>query len=179
MSDHLPATAIFAGGCFWCTEAVFERVAGVLGVESGYTGGDVGNPSYREVCTGRTGHAEAVRIRFDEERISYADLLDIFFATHDPTQKDRQGNDVGPQYRSAIFPLSAAQEAEARAAIVRASSLWPQPIVTRIEPAGQWWPAEPEHQRYFDRVGNGNPYCTFVITPKLRKFMEQHPDRLK
>lgn len=179
MSDLPPATAIFAGGCFWCTEAVFERVAGVTGVESGYIGGDVENPSYREVCTGRTGHAEAVRIRFDEERISYADLLDIFFATHDPTQKDRQGNDVGPQYRSAIFPLSAAQEAEARAAIARASPLWPRPIVTRIEPAGQWWPAEPEHHRYFDRVGNGNPYCTFVITPKLRKFMEQHPDRLK
>jgi peptide-methionine (S)-S-oxide reductase len=172
-------TAVFAGGCFWCTEAIFDRVKGVIEVESGYTGGHVEAPSYKQVCTGTTGHAEAVRIRFDPAVIAYADLLDIFFATHDPTQFNRQGNDVGPQYRSAIFPQSPEQEAEAKAAIARAQADWPQPIVTTVEPAAPWWPAEAEHQTYFDRVGDRNPYCTAVVSPKVRKFMATHADRLK
>ncbi|MCS6986590.1 MAG: peptide-methionine (S)-S-oxide reductase MsrA [Sphingomonadaceae bacterium] len=171
--------AVVAGGCFWCTEAVFLRVRGVVEVTPGYTGGHVPNPSYRQVCTGTTGHAEAVRIRFDPAVIGYGEILDIFMATHDPTQLDRQGNDVGPQYRSAIFPASAEQEAEARAAIARAQAHWPAPIVTRIEPAGPFWPAEPEHHRYFDRVGDRNPYCTVVIAPKVAKFLKTHPDRAK
>lgn len=172
-------TATLAGGCFWCTEAIFDRVRGVTGVESGYIGGHVDNPGYREVCGGRTGHAEAVRIGFDPAVVSYADLLTIFFATHDPTQLDRQGNDVGSQYRSAIFPENDAQLAAAKAAIAAAQADWNQPVVTRIEPAGPWWKAEVEHQEYFDRVGNQNPYCAAVVDPKVRKFMKNFADRLK
>ncbi len=172
------ATAILAGGCFWCTEAIFRRVRGVRDVVSGYTGGHVDNPGYKAVCTGTTGHAEAVRIRFDPSVIGYGDLLDIFFATHDPTQLNRQGNDIGPQYRSAIFPLSPAQEAEAKAAIARAQKDWSAPIVTTVEPAGPFFIAEAEHHGYFDRVGDRNPYCTAVIAPKVRKFLKTHVDRL-
>src|SRR5678810_748151 len=137
--------AVLAGGCFWCTEAVFLDVVGVKSVESGYTGGDVANPTYKQVCGGDTGHAEAIRITFDNAQLSYDDVLDIFFATHDPTQLNRQGNDVGTQYRSAIFPHSPEQEASARAAIERARADWPAPIVTTIEPLGTWWPAEDYH----------------------------------
>lgn len=172
-------TAVVAGGCFWCTEAIFDRLRGVQSVESGYTGGHVPNPSYKQVCGGDTGHAEAVRIVFDPAVIPYSDLLDIFLATHDPTQLNRQGNDVGPQYRSAIFPQSAAQEAEAKAAIARAQADWPAPIVTTLEPAAPWYVAEDEHQTYFDRVGDRNPYCTAVVSPKVRKFMQKYADRLK
>ena len=182
MSETLPPaleTAVVAGGCFWCTEAVFKRLRGVVSVRPGYTGGHVPDPDYRSVCTGRTGHAEAVEVRFDPGEISYAELLDIFLATHDPTQLNRQGNDIGPQYRSAIFPQTKAQEAEARAAIARAQAQWPAPIVTTIEPAGPFWPAEPEHHDYYDRVGDRNPYCTVVIAPKLRKLAEAHAGRLK
>jgi len=171
--------ATFAGGCFWCTEAVFDDVIGVESVESGYIGGHVEQPSYKQVCGGDTGHAEAVRIAFDPAVISYGDLLDIFFATHDPTQLNRQGNDVGSQYRSAIFPHSPAQEAEARAAIARAQSDWSQPIVTTIEPDAPWYPAEDYHQEYFARVGAQNPYCMAVIAPKLRKFRKSFAARLK
>jgi peptide-methionine (S)-S-oxide reductase len=172
-------TAVLAGGCFWCTEAIFDRLRGVHSVTSGYTGGHVANPDYRSVCSGRTGHAEAVRILFDPAIISFAAILDIFLATHDPTQLNRQGNDIGTQYRSAIFPQSAAQEAEARAAIARAQPDWPAPIVTTLEPAQTFWPAESEHQGYYDRVGDRNPYCTAVISPKLRKLMAAYADRLK
>lgn len=172
-------TAVLAGGCFWCTEAIFDRLRGVVSVTSGYTGGHMDNPDYRSVCTGRTGHAEAVRIVFDPQVIPFATILDIFLATHDPTQLNRQGNDVGPQYRSAIFPQSPAQEAEARAAIARAQADWPAPIVTTLEPAATFWPAEPEHQGYYDRVGDRNPYCTAVISPKVRKLMADWADRLK
>lgn len=172
-------TSILAGGCFWCTEAVFDRVRGVASVESGYIGGHTDNPAYKEVCSGRTGHAEAVRIQFDPAVVSYADLLTIFFATHDPTQLNRQGNDVGTQYRSAIFVADDAQLATAKAAIAAAQADWPQPIVTTVEPAGTWWPAEVEHQEYYDRVGNQNPYCTAVVDPKVRKFMKNFADRLK
>lgn len=172
------AVAVLAGGCFWCTEAVFQQVDGVRSVESGYTGGTMASPDYRAVCSGRTGHAEAVRIRFDPERIGYADLLDIFFATHDPTQLDRQGHDVGPQYRSAIFPRDSGQEAEAAAAIARAAADHDRPVVTRIEPAGPFWPAEPEHYDYYRRVGDANPYCSVVITPKLAALRRRFADRL-
>lgn len=172
-------TAVVAGGCFWCTEAIFLRVKGVVEVVSGYTGGHVESPSYKAVCSGETGHAEAIRIRFDPRVIGYADLLDIFMATHDPTQLNRQGNDIGTQYRSAIFPQGAAQEAEAKAAIARAQPDWPSPIVTTVEPSGTFWPAEAEHRGYFDRVGDRNPYCTAVIAPKVRKFMKSHGDRLR
>lgn len=172
-------TAIIAGGCFWCTEAIFDRLSGVKSVESGYIGGQVANPSYKQVCGGDTGHAEAVKVAYDPHEIGYADILDIFLATHDPTQLNRQGNDVGTQYRSAIFPLSAGQEAEARLAIARAQADWPAPIVTTVEPAAPWYEAEKEHQEYFDRVGDQNPYCTAVVSPKVRKFMQKFSDRLK
>ena len=171
--------ATLAGGCFWCVEAVFDDVVGVTAVESGYTGGDVVNPTYRQVCGGDTGHAEAIRVHFDPDLISYGELLDIFFAVHDPTQLNRQGNDIGPQYRSAIFPHSPKQAAEARAAIARAQEDWDQPIVTTIEPESQWYPAEDYHQEYFAREGGQNPYCQVVVAPKLAKFRNSHAARLK
>jgi peptide-methionine (S)-S-oxide reductase len=171
--------ATLAGGCFWCTEAVYNDVIGVESVESGYIGGHVANPTYKQVCGGDTGHAEAIRVGFDPERISYADLLDIFFATHDPTTLNRQGNDVGTQYRSAIFPHDAAQEEEARAAIVRAQADWPNPIVTTIEPLGEWYPAEDYHQEYWDGEGQRNPYCLAVIPPKLKKLRKSFAARSK
>ena len=163
------AEAIFAGGCFWCTEAVFKQLAGVQSVESGYIGGHVVDPSYKEVCGGCTGHAEAIRISFDPDVIGYGDLLDIFFATHDPTQLNRQGNDIGTQYRSAVFPMDDAQRAEAEAAIARAQADWPAPIVTTLEDPATWYPAEDYHQEYWDGEGQRNPYCLAVIPPKLAK----------
>ena len=171
--------ATLAGGCFWCVEAVFNDLVGVGAVESGYIGGRTIDPTYREVCGGDTGHAEAIRVTFDPALIGYGDLLDIFFHTHDPTQLNRQGNDVGTQYRSAIFPHSPEQEAEARAAIERARADWPEPIVTTIEPLSDWYPAEDYHQEYFARVGDQNPYCTVVVAPKLRKFRKSYAERLK
>ncbi len=155
-------TAIFAGGCFWCTEAVFKSLAGVESVESGYIGGSVANPTYKQVCSGDTGHA-----------------LDVFFATHDPTQLNRQGNDIGTQYRSAIFPLDETQAAAAEAAIARAQPDWPAPIVTRIEPASTWYPAEDYHQDYWDGEGQRNPYCMAVIPPKLAKLRKGFSERLR
>jgi peptide-methionine (S)-S-oxide reductase len=172
-------TATLAGGCFWCTEAVFKDVIGVGTVESGYIGGTVRNPTYRQVCGGGTGHAEAIRVHFDPSAVSYGDLLDIFFATHDPTQLNRQGNDVGTQYRSAIFPHSPEQEAEARAAIERASADWPKPIVTAIEPFSEWYPAENYHQDYWEGDGQRNPYCLAVIPPKLQKLRKSFAARVK
>lgn len=172
-------TATLAGGCFWCTEAVFNSLDGVASVESGYIGGHKADPTYEEVCTGTTGHAEAIRIVFDPHRIGYGDLLDIFFATHDPTTPNRQGNDVGTQYRSAIFPHSPEQEDEARAAIERAADGWPNPVVTTIEPLAPWYPAEDYHQRYWDRMGERNPYCMAVIPPKLQKLRKSFAERLR
>ena len=172
-------TAIFAGGCFWCTEAVFQSLGGVEGVESGYIGGSVPDPTYKQVCGGGTGHAEAIRITFDPAAISYADLLDVFFATHDPTQLNRQGNDIGTQYRSAIFPLDAGQADAARAGITRAASDWPAPIVTTIENASDWYPAEDYHQAYWEGEGQRNPYCMAVIPPKLAKLRKGFGDRLR
>ena len=172
-------TATFAGGCFWCTEAVFKDVIGVTQVESGYIGGHVANPTYKQVCEGDTGHAEAIRVTYDPAQIGYDDLADIFFATHDPTQLNRQGNDVGTQYRSAIFPHSPEQEAAARAAIARNAGHWPQPIVTTIEPDGEWYPAEDYHQDYWDGEGQRNPYCLAVIPPKLQKLRKSFAARSK
>lgn len=172
-------TATVAGGCFWCTEAIFNDLIGVRRVESGYTGGDIPNPSYEAVCSGETGHAEAIRIWFDSRAITYDDLLDVFFATHDPTQLNRQGSDVGSQYRSAIFPANDDQRKAAVAAIERAGCGWGQPVVTTIEPLGEWYPAEAYHQQYFARVGSQNPYCVAVIDPKLRKFRKSYLGRLK
>ena len=170
--------ATLAGGCFWCTEAVYTRLKGVSAVTSGYIGGTVPDPTYEQVCSGRTGHAEAIRIAFDPEVISFADLLDIHFATHDPTTLNRQGNDVGTQYRSAIFPHDAGQEAEARAAIDRAQGDQRDAIVTTIEPLSQWYPAEDYHQQYWDRVGTKSPYCMAVIPPKLAKLNKKFAERL-
>ena len=172
-------TAILAGGCFWCTEAVFQSLSGVESVESGYIGGTVANPTYKQVCGGDTGHAEAIRVTFDPEVISYDDLLDVFFATHDPTQLNRQGNDIGTQYRSAIFPQDDAQAASARAGIERAGADWPAPIVTTIEPASTWYPAEDYHQAYWDGEGQRNPYCMAVIPPKLAKLRKGFAERLR
>ena len=171
--------ATLAGGCFWCTEAVFKDVIGVEKVESGYIGGNVPNPTYKQVCGGDTGHAEAIRVTFDKDQVRYGDLLDMFFATHDPTQLNRQGNDVGSQYRSAIFPHSADQREEAKAAIVRNAANWPAPIVTTIEPLGKWYPAEDYHQQYWDGEGQRNPYCLAVIPPKLAKLRKSFANRSK
>ena len=172
-------TAILAGGCFWCTEAVFQSLDGVEGVESGYIGGTLANPTYKQVCGGDTGHAEAIRISFDPAVISYGDLLDVFFATHDPTQLNRQGNDIGTQYRSAIFPLNAEQGAAAREGITRAGADRPAPIVTTIEPASAWYPAEDYHQAYWEGEGQRNPYCMASIPPKLAKLRKGFADRVR
>ncbi len=171
--------ATLAGGCFWCTEAVFNDVIGVEKVESGYIGGTADNPTYKQVCSGDTGHAEAIRITFDPAQLRYGDLLDMFFATHDPTTLNRQGNDVGTQYRSAIFPHDDAQRAEAEAAMVRAAGEWPAPIVTTIEPLATWWPAEDYHQEYWDGEGQRNSYCLAVIPPKLAKLRKSFAARSK
>jgi peptide-methionine (S)-S-oxide reductase len=171
--------ATLAGGCFWCTEAVFNDVVGVSKVESGYIGGQTTNPTYKQVCGGNTGHAEAIRITFDPDVIGLNDLLDIFFATHDPTQLNRQGNDIGTQYRSAIFPHSPEQESAARAAIERAQADQSGQIVTTIEPLSDWYPAEDYHQSYWEGEGQRNPYCMAIIPPKLRKLRKSFQNRLK
>lgn len=171
--------AVIAGGCFWCTEAVFKDIIGVESVESGYTGGTRPNPTYEQVCSGATGHAEAIRIGFDPEKVSYGDLLDISFVTHDPTQLNRQGNDIGTQYRSAIFPANAEQEAEAKAAIARAQQDNSDPIVTTIEPLTEFYPAENYHQNYWEGEGQRNGYCMAVIPPKLQKLRKSFANRVK
>jgi peptide-methionine (S)-S-oxide reductase len=171
--------AVLAGGCFWCTEAVFLDVIGVKSVESGYTGGTVANPSYKQVCGGDTGHAEAIRVTFDPDVLSYGDLLDIFFATHDPTQLNRQGNDVGTQYRSAIFPQDAEQERQAREAIERANREQGGRVVTTIEPKAEWYPAEDYHQDYWAGEGQRSSYCLATIPPKLQKLRKSFQARQK
>jgi peptide-methionine (S)-S-oxide reductase len=175
-----PQVATLAGGCFWCLEAVFRDVEGVLSVVSGYTGGHTAAPTYEQVCTGQTGHAEAVQIRFDPEVISYRELLEIFFAIHDPTTLNRQGEDVGTQYRSAIFYHTPEQESTARAVIFELFDrrVYDDPIVTEVVPAGPFYPAEDYHQRYFERNPN-QPYCAAVVSPKVRKFREKFAHRLK
>jgi peptide-methionine (S)-S-oxide reductase len=166
-----------AGGCFWCTEAVFKDVIGVESVESGYIGGAVENPTYRQVCGGDTGHAEAIRIGFDADQLNLSDLLDIFFATHDATQLNRQGNDVGTQYRSAMFPADEGQEREMRDAIARAQEGSAKPIVTTIERMSTWYTAEGYHQDYWETEGRSNPYCMAVIPPKLQKLRKSFAAR--
>ncbi|WP_379548215.1 peptide-methionine (S)-S-oxide reductase MsrA [Qipengyuania sp. DSG2-2] len=162
-------TAIFAGGCFWCTEAVFNDVIGVSHVESGYIGGETENPTYKQICTGRTGHAEAVKVDYDPATVSYAQILDMFMGTHDPSQLNRQGNDIGTQYRSAIFPLDDAQRAEAEAAIARWNADNGGSAVTTIEGPATWYPAEDYHQDYWQGEGQRNPYCQALIPAKLMK----------
>lgn len=177
--DHEVAT--LAGGCFWCLEAVYDQLKGVQSVESGYMGGKAPNPTYDEVCGGNSGHAEVVRITFDPAQVSYEDLLGVFFSIHDPTTLNRQGNDVGPQYRSAIFYHSPEQERVAKEVVAKlaADKVFGRPIVTEIVPESQFHVAENYHQEYFERVGGGNPYCSFVIEPKVAKFRKQYLDRLK
>ena len=173
-------TAVLGGGCFWCLEAVFDELEGVQSVESGYAGGRAANPTYEDVCSGETGHAEVVKIDFDPAVLSFRDLLKIFFAIHDPTTKDRQGNDVGTQYRSVIFPQNQAQREDARAAIEELSKakLWDKPIVTEIAGAEPFYSAERYHQEYFVRNGR-QPYCQMVVAPKVAKFRKEYFDRLK
>ena len=177
--ETAPQTAIVAGGCFWCTEAVFRMCEGVENVESGYIGGTVPNPTYKQVCGGDTGHAEAIRITYDASKLSYADLLDVFMATHNPTTLNRQGGDVGTQYRSAIFPLSPEQQDEAHAALVRARPDHKDPIVTTIEGPATWYPAEDYHQDYWEGEGQRNPYCQAVIPPKLAKLRKGFAEKVK
>jgi len=172
-------TAIVAGGCFWCTEAVFRDVVGVTAVESGYIGGHVPNPTYKQVCGGDTGHAEAVRLTYDPDVVSYAEILDMFMGTHDPTQLNRQGNDIGTQYRSAIFPLDESQAAEAEAAIARANAERDGKVVTTIEGPAEWYPAEDYHQEYWEGEGQRNPYCLAVIPPKLAKLRKSFQAKVK
>ena len=174
------AIATLAGGCFWCLEAVYDQLKGVEAVQSGYMGGHVLNPSYEAVCTGMTGHAEVVRITFDPQTISYRDLLDVFFVIHDPTTRNRQGNDIGTQYRSVIFTHGADQERIARELIAElgASATWPSPIVTEVLPAPTFWRAEDYHQNYFAN----NPhqgYCMAVVAPKAAKLRKVFAGRLK
>ena len=174
------ATAILAGGCFWCTEAVMNDVIGVEAVESVYIGGDAADPTYKQVCSGDTGHAEAVRVTYDPAVLSYGDLLDMFMGTHDPSQLNRQGNDVGTQYRSAIFPLDDGQRAEATAAIARWDADHPgQRAVTTIEGPADWYPAEDYHQEYWEGEGQRNPYCMAVIPPKLMKLRKSFQAKVK
>ena len=172
--------ATLGGGCFWCLEAVFDDLQGVTDVVSGYAGGHVQNPDYKSVCTGRTGHAEVVQVTFDPSVVTYEDVLGIFFAIHDPTTLNRQGADVGTQYRSAIYYHSDAQKATAEALIARldAEHIWPNPIVTEVTAAPVFYPAEDYHQEYFKR----NPYqgyCQAVISPKVAKFRKQYSAKLK
>lgn len=172
--------ATLGGGCFWCLEAVYDEVRGVLSVESGYAGGHIANPTYEQVCGKRTGHAEVVQITFDPTVVSYRDLLDVFFTIHDPTTKDRQGNDVGPQYRSVIFYHSPEQQATAEAVIAElaAEQRYAAPIVTELQPAPTFYIAEDYHQEYFARNPNQG-YCAFVVAPKVAKFRKQHLARLR
>ncbi len=163
-------TAVLGGGCFWCLEAVFDRVEGVIRVESGYAGGHMENPTYEQVCTGGTGHAEVVRITFDLGLISYEELLDIFWLAHDPTTPNRQGNDVGPQYRSIILYLDEEQQNTARRSMARVGDKLKltRPLVTELMPLKKFYPAEDYHKNYYDK-NRAAPYCTYVIHPKLKK----------
>ncbi len=173
-------TAVLGGGCFWCLEAVFQRLPGVKSVESGYMGGRVESPTYKQVCTGTTGHAEVLRVTFDPSQISYHDLLQVFFAIHDPTTLDRQGNDVGTQYRSVIFYNSEEQRREAEQVIagLTAAREFSAPIVTAVEPAATFFVAEDYHQNYFNE-NSEQPYCRFIIAPKLDKFRKAFSEKLK
>src|SRR6266568_9160412 len=175
-----PEVATLAGGCFWCLEAAFQDLKGVEKVQSGYSGGRVPNPSYEDVCTGSTGHAEVVQITFDPTVVSFDDLLHVFFTIHDPTTLNRQGADVGTQYRSAIYFQSPEQEQTAREVIAEttASGIWKNPIVTEVAPLDRFYPAEGYHQNYFER-NPYQPYCQVVIAPKVAKARSKYLTRLK
>ena len=172
--------AIFGGGCFWCLEAVFDRLRGVKAVESGYTGGQVDNPTYEQVCGGDTGHVEVIRVTFDPSEITYKDLLEVFFEIHDPTTLNRQGNDVGEQYRSVIFYTSDEQKKQAEATIAEltAAKKFSEPIVTAIEPAAKFYVAEAYHQEYYEN-NRMQPYCMFVISPKVKKFEKVFGEKMR
>ncbi|QDQ28781.1 peptide-methionine (S)-S-oxide reductase MsrA [Chitinimonas arctica] len=180
MQDSAQDVATLAGGCFWCLEAVFLQLSGVEKVVSGYMGGQVEQPSYKQICTGTTGHAEVVQVYFNPVRITYGDLLAVFFAIHDPTTLNRQGNDVGTQYRSAIFFHTPEQERQARMAIasLTADRVYPDAPVTEVVPAETFWPAEDYHQGYFD-ANPRQPYCEAVVAPKVRKVVEKFDRLLK
>ena len=180
MNDGSREVASLAGGCFWCLEAVYEQLIGVESVVSGYTGGQIVNPSYEQVCSGRTGHAEAVQVTFDPQAVSYKDVLGVFFAIHDPTTLNRQEADVGPQYRSAIYFHDEEQKAAAEEMIaeLEASKTWGRPIVTEVTALPEFYPAEDYHQEYYRRNA-GQPYCQIVISPKVAKFRKEYLDRLK
>jgi peptide-methionine (S)-S-oxide reductase len=173
-------TATLGGGCFWCLEAPFDQLRGVTDVVSGYAGGRVRNPSYREVCSGTTGHAEVVQVTFDPEQISYADILRVFFTLHDPTTLNRQGADVGTQYRSAVFYHTPEQKVAAGEVIreIEAAKLWPNPVVTEVTPFTAFYPAEDYHQEYYANNPR-QPYCQVVIAPKVAKFRKEYGGRLK
>ncbi|MEP6656144.1 MAG: peptide-methionine (S)-S-oxide reductase MsrA [Betaproteobacteria bacterium] len=173
-------TAILGGGCFWCLEAVFAELAGVLKVESGYAGGAAANPNYEAVCGGDTGHAEVVRVTFDPQRLSFRDLLTVYFAIHDPTTRDRQGNDVGTQYRSVVYCQTPQQRVTALQVIaeLNAAKLWGAPIVTEVSDATPFYPAESYHQEYFARNPR-QPYCQAVVAPKVAKFRKQFLAQLR
>jgi peptide-methionine (S)-S-oxide reductase len=172
--------ATFASGCFWCTEAVFDRIRGVVKVESGYSGGNIPNPNYHDVCTGDTGHAESVQVTFDPKEISYSDLLHIFFTTHDPTTLNRQGADVGTQYRSAIFYRNPEQAKVAQQVIkeLNDAKVWKKPIVTEVTPFTEFYVAEDYHQQYYDN-NRDQPYCQIVIEPKIAKLRQYYFEKLK
>ena len=171
-------TIVLGGGCFWCTEAVFDRVQGVVDVESGYCNGQVVHPTYEQVCTGRTGHAEVVKLQFDPAQISLREILEIFFVVHDPTTLNRQGNDVGTQYRSVVYYQSPQQEATARQVIAEMANVWDAPIVTELAPAQPYYRAEDYHQDYF-RQHPLQGYCAFVVAPKVAKFKKTYTHRIK
>ncbi len=179
-SQENKETAIFAGGCFWCTESIFKNLKGVEEAVPGYTGGKTKNPTYEEVSTGATGHAEAVKIIYDPKKISYDELLQVFFSTHDPTTLNRQGNDIGTQYRSAIFYTNPEQKKEAEAYIkfLNNSDIFDRYIVTEVVPATEFYEAEDYHKNYLENHPE-NPYCQYIILPKLEKFRKQFKDKLK
>ena len=180
MSDSSQELATLGGGCFWCLEAVFELLRGVEKVVSGYAGGQVANPTYHQVCTGSTGHAEVVQLTFDPALVSFQEILDVFFAIHDPTTRNRQGADVGPQYRSVIFCHSPEQEeiARRRIAELNAAGIWDAPIVTDVALFTTFFPAEAYHQEYF-RTNPGRPYCQAIVSPKVAKFRQQFASKLR
>jgi peptide-methionine (S)-S-oxide reductase len=180
MSDTKSEVAVFGGGCFWCTEAVFDELRGVNSVVSGYAGGAVKNPTYEQVCGGGTGHAEVIKIDFDPSQIAFKDLLTVFFATHDPTTLNRQGNDVGTQYRSTVLYANDEQKKEAEALIIELNDtkVFGNPVVTTVEPLGEFYPAESYHQKYYAN-NPYQPYCQYMIPPKLNKLHKQFRDLLK
>ena len=180
MTDATKEIATLAGGCFWCLEAVFDELKGVVSVESGYMGGKITNPTYEQVCSGNTGHAEVVRLTFDPSVVSFKEILEVFFVIHDPTTLNRQGNDAGTQYRSAIFYHSAEQKSAAEQVIANLNSarIYDDPVVTEVVAASPFYVAEDYHQEYFQR-NSAQPYCAYVVRPKVAKFRKDFLEKLK